>query len=89
MWHTCMSLTVKAWLLLPRATREHHPGYVIGDYVMAAASASRETMLWLPCQPGENKRVCSGGGDDYGDGGGGRGDGGGGRGGFSSLLPAS
>ena len=26
---------------------------------MAAASARRETVLWLPHQPGENKRVCS------------------------------
>ena len=26
---------------------------------MAAASERREAVLWLPCQPGENKRVCS------------------------------
>ena len=24
-----------------------------------AASARTEAVLWLPCQPGENKRVCS------------------------------
>ena len=24
----------------------------------AAASARREAVLWLPCQPGENKYVC-------------------------------
>ena len=29
-------------------------------YVMAATTAARrEAVLWLPCQPGENKRVCS------------------------------
>ena len=26
---------------------------------MAAVSARREAVLWLPCQPGENKRVCN------------------------------
>ena len=33
------------------------------DFVMVAAlaavSARREAVLWLPCQPGENKHVCS------------------------------
>ena len=33
------------------------------SYVMAATvaavSARRETVLWLPCQPEENKLVCS------------------------------
>ena len=32
-------------------------------YVMAAATAiasdRRQAVLWLPCQPGENKHVCS------------------------------
>ena len=28
-------------------------------YVMAAALARREAVLWLPCQPGGNKHVCS------------------------------
>ena len=36
-------------------------GYVIAA-AMAAASARREAVLWLPCQPGEDKRVCSSGG---------------------------
>ena len=26
---------------------------------MAVASAMREAVLWLPCQPGENKSICS------------------------------
>ena len=57
-----------------RATLEQHHGYVIWGYVVAmsllhynyvmavataAASASREAMLWLLCQSGENKCVCS------------------------------
>ena len=25
----------------------------------AAASARKEAVLWSPCQPGEDKRVCS------------------------------
>ena len=33
------------------------------DYIVAAAiaatTARREAVLWLPCQPGKNKRVCS------------------------------
>ena len=33
-------------------------GYVMA-VATAAASARREAMLQLPCQPGENKRVCS------------------------------
>ena len=33
-------------------------GYVMAA-AMAAASARREAVLWLPCQPGENKCVCS------------------------------
>ena len=33
-------------------------GYVIAA-AMAAASARREAVLWLPCQPGKNKRVSS------------------------------
>ena len=28
-------------------------------YVIAAVPARREAVLWLPCQPGENKGVCS------------------------------
>ena len=29
-------------------------------YIMAATTAARgEAVLWPPCQPGENKRVCS------------------------------
>ena len=28
-------------------------------YVMAAVSAKKEAVLWLPCQPGENKHICS------------------------------
>ena len=56
------------------ATSEQPHGYVIWDYVMAmswllygyivtaamaAVSARREIVLWLPWQSGENKRVCS------------------------------
>ena len=33
-------------------------GYVTAA-AMAAASARREAVLWLPCHPGENKCVCS------------------------------
>ena len=33
-------------------------GYVMGA-ATAAVSVRREAVLWLPCQPGENKRVCS------------------------------
>ena len=33
-------------------------GYVVAA-VMVAASARRETELWLLCQPGENEHVCS------------------------------
>ena len=33
-------------------------GYVVAA-ATAAVSARREAVLWLPCQPGENKRVCS------------------------------
>ena len=33
-------------------------GYAVAA-AMAAASARREAVLWLPCQPGENKHVCS------------------------------
>ena len=55
-------------------TLEWHHGHVIWGYVMAllwlrygyvvavatiAASAKTEAVLWLPCQLGENKRVCS------------------------------
>ena len=32
-------------------------GYVVAT-ATAAASARREAVLWLPCQPGENKYVC-------------------------------
>ena len=28
-------------------------------FVVAAASERGEAVLWLPCQPGENERVCS------------------------------
>ena len=35
-----------------------HYGYVVA-VAMAAASASRETAIWLLCQTGENKPVCS------------------------------
>ena len=28
-------------------------------FVMAAASARKGAVLWLPCQPGENRHVCS------------------------------
>ena len=56
------------------ATLERHCGYFIWGYVMAtsllhhsyvmavataAASAGREALLQLLCQPGENKCVCS------------------------------
>ena len=47
-WHTCVSLTVTARLMLPRAAVEHHSGYVwevmlrlCCGYVTAAASARR------------------------------------------------
>ena len=32
-------------------------GYVVAA-ATAAESARREAVLWLPCQPGENKCVC-------------------------------
>ena len=35
-----------------------HYGYVVAT-AMAAVSARREIVLWLPWQSGENKRVCS------------------------------
>ena len=35
-----------------------HYGYVVAT-AMAAASARREAVLQLPCQPGECKQVCS------------------------------
>ena len=42
---------------------ERHHGYVIWGYVVAAAmaagSARREAVLWLPSQPWKNKHVCS------------------------------
>ena len=56
------------------AALEWHHGYVTWgsvvtvlllhyDYVVhaakAAASARKEAVLWLPCHPGDNKRVCS------------------------------
>ena len=33
-------------------------GYVVAA-APAAASARRKAVLWLPCQPGDNKHVCS------------------------------
>ena len=56
------------------ATWEWHHGYVTWSYLMAtlwlhygyamaiamaAVSGRREAVLWLSCQPGENKRICS------------------------------
>ena len=35
-----------------------HYGYVVAA-AAADAATSREAVLWLLCQPGENKRVCS------------------------------
>ena len=35
-----------------------HYAYVVAA-AMAAASARREAVFWLLCQPGENKPVCS------------------------------
>ena len=35
-----------------------HYGYVVAT-AMAAASARREAVFWLPCQPEENKQACS------------------------------
>ena len=35
-----------------------HYGYVMAS-VTAAASARREAVLWLPCQSGKKKCVCS------------------------------
>ena len=35
-----------------------HFGYAVAA-TMAAVSARREAVLWLPFQPGENKHVCS------------------------------
>ena len=35
-----------------------HHDYVV-TAAMVAESARRDTVLWLPCQPGENKCVCS------------------------------
>ena len=32
---------------------------VIPAAAAAAALARKEAVLWLPCHPGENKRVCS------------------------------
>ena len=35
-----------------------HYGYVAAA-ALAAVPARREAELWLPCQPGENKSMCS------------------------------
>ena len=69
--YTCMSFTVKAlvaatlglhWsnsmVMLHEVMFWLHYGYVMA-VAMAAASAGREAMLQLPCQPGESKCVCS------------------------------
>ena len=55
-------------------TREWHHGYVTWSYLMttlwlhygyamaiamAAVSGRREAVLWLSCQPGENKHICN------------------------------
>ena len=67
---TCMSFTMKAlaaaalglnWsnsmVMLYEVTLWLCYGYVMS--IMTAASARREAVLWLPCQLGENKCVCS------------------------------
>ena len=65
----CMSLTMKA--LAAAAWVLHWSGIIVMLYEVmswlcfgyvtavdtAAASARRETVLWLPCQSGETKRV--------------------------------
>ena len=66
MWYACMNFTMKA--LAAASLGLQRSGIMITLYrlcygcvvaaAMAAASARRETMLWLPCQPGENKCVC-------------------------------
>jgi len=35
-----------------------HYGYVVAA-AAAGATAWTETVLWLPCQPGEKKHICS------------------------------
>ena len=35
------------------------PSWLCYGFVAAAASERGEAVLWLPCQPGENERVCS------------------------------
>ena len=41
--------------MAPLQLRSHSAGAA----ATAAKSARREAVLWPPCQPGENKRVCS------------------------------
>ena len=69
--YTCMSFAMKA--LAAAALGLHWSDFVIMSYEVmlrlcygyvaaaatAAASGRREAVFWLPCQPGENKCVCS------------------------------
>ena len=73
--YACVSFTVKALTFAGLGLHRSHImfyviwGYVLAvfwlhyGYVVAAATAlvssRRETVLWLPCHPGENKYVCS------------------------------
>ena len=62
--YACMSFTMEA---LAATSLGLHWSYIVlwlcYGYVVAtataAASARREAVLWLLCQPGENKCVCS------------------------------
>ena len=69
-WYTCMNLTMKPlaaaalglhWsdimVMLYEVMLWLPYGYVMAA-AMAAKSAKRKAVLWLLCQPGENKCVC-------------------------------
>lgn len=66
--HLCELHQASPGCCCTKATLEQHHGYVMAmsrlhcGYVIAAAMAARpleEAVLWLPGQPGEDKRVCS------------------------------
>lgn len=73
--YACVSFTVKALAVAALGLHWSHSmfyvtwGYILAvlwlhyGYIVAAAtalvSARMETVLWLPCHPGENEHVCS------------------------------
>ena len=60
MQYPCMSFTMKALAAAAfGVTLERPHDYAIRGYVLAAASARREAVLWLPCRPGENTHACT------------------------------